>query len=78
MYSSFSISHSISFALTLSNLKSVTFLTVISYVFSSPFSAFTIMLNTNLSEYYNAIDRAALLTQSKDKNIVKWIRKLFN
>lgn len=32
---------------------------------------FEIMLNTNLSEYYNAIDRAALLTQSKDKNIVK-------
>lgn len=32
---------------------------------------FEIMLNTNLNDYYNAIDRAALLTQSKDKNIVK-------
>ena len=32
---------------------------------------FEIMLNTNLNEFYNAIDRAALLTQSKDKNIVK-------
>ena len=34
-------------------------------------SEFEIMLNTNLNDYYNAIDRAALLTQSKDKNIVK-------
>lgn len=34
-------------------------------------SEFEIMLSTNLNEYFNAIDRAALLTQSKDKNIVK-------
>jgi DNA polymerase-3 subunit beta len=32
---------------------------------------FSIMLNTNLREYFDAIDRAALLTESKDKNIVK-------
>ena len=28
-------------------------------------------MNTNLNNYFAAIDRAALLTQSKDKNIVK-------
>lgn len=32
---------------------------------------FAIIVNTNLNNYYSAIDRAALLTQSKDKNIVK-------
>ena len=32
---------------------------------------FAIIVNTNLNSYYSAIDRAALLTQSKDKNIVK-------
>ncbi len=32
---------------------------------------FAIIVNTNLDNYYSAIDRAALLTQSKDKNIVK-------
>ncbi|MDD2504955.1 MAG: DNA polymerase III subunit beta [Bacilli bacterium] len=32
---------------------------------------FEIILTTTLSEYYHAIDRAALLTQNKDKNIVK-------
>ena len=32
---------------------------------------FKIMLNTNLNEYYSAIDRAALLTDNRDKNIVK-------
>ena len=32
---------------------------------------FTIMLNASLKEYFDAIDRAALLTESKDKNIVK-------
>lgn len=32
---------------------------------------FAIIVNTNLNNYYAAIDRAALLTQSKDKNIVK-------
>ena len=32
---------------------------------------FSIIVNTNLDSYYSAIDRAALLTQSKDKNIVK-------
>ena len=32
---------------------------------------FSIMLNTNLSEYNSAIIRAALLTNSKDKNIIK-------
>lgn len=32
---------------------------------------FEIMLSTNLNDYYNAIDRAALLAQSKDKNIIK-------
>ena len=34
-------------------------------------SDFAIIVNTRLSDYYSAIDRAALLTQSKDKNIVK-------
>lgn len=32
---------------------------------------FSIIVNTNLNSYYSAIDRAALLTQNKDKNIVK-------
>jgi DNA polymerase III subunit beta len=32
---------------------------------------FKIMLNTSLANYNDAIDRAALLTDSKDKNIVK-------
>lgn len=32
---------------------------------------FSIILTTSLSNYFGAIDRAALLTQSKDKNIVK-------
>ena len=32
---------------------------------------FDIIVNTKLNEYYSAIDRAALLTQGKDKNIVK-------
>ena len=32
---------------------------------------FNIMLNSNLSEYYAAIDRAALITESKNKNIIK-------
>lgn len=32
---------------------------------------FNYMININLRDYYDAIDRAALLTQSKDKNIVK-------
>ncbi len=32
---------------------------------------FAIIVNTKLSDYFSAIDRAALLTQSKDKNIVK-------
>lgn len=32
---------------------------------------FAIIVNTNLNNFYSAIDRAALLTQSKDKNIVK-------
>lgn len=32
---------------------------------------FSIIVNTNLDRYFSAIDRAALLTQSKDKNIVK-------
>ena len=32
---------------------------------------FGIMVNVKLDNYYSAIDRAALLTQSKDKNIVK-------
>lgn len=32
---------------------------------------FNIIVNTKLDNYYSAIDRAALLTQSKDKNIVK-------
>lgn len=34
-------------------------------------SDFSIIVNTKLNNYYSAIDRAALLTQSKDKNIVK-------
>ena len=32
---------------------------------------FSIIVNTKLDNYFSAIDRAALLTQSKDKNIVK-------
>ncbi len=32
---------------------------------------FSIIVNTKLDSYYSAIDRAALLTQNKDKNIVK-------
>ncbi len=32
---------------------------------------FEIIVNTSLNNYYSAIDRAALLTQGKDKNIVK-------
>ena len=34
-------------------------------------SDFSIIVNTKLDNYFSAIDRAALLTQSKDKNIVK-------
>jgi len=34
-------------------------------------SDFEIIINTNLNDYYSSIDRAALLTQSKDKNIVR-------
>ena len=34
-------------------------------------SNFAIIVNTKLNNFYSAIDRAALLTQSKDKNIVK-------
>ncbi len=32
---------------------------------------FSIIVNTKLSDFFSAIDRAALLTQGKDKNIVK-------
>ena len=32
---------------------------------------FNIIINTTLNDYYASIDRAALLTQSKDKNIVR-------
>ncbi len=32
---------------------------------------FAIIVNTKLNDYFSAIDRMALLTQSKDKNIVK-------
>ena len=32
---------------------------------------FEIIINTTLNEFYSSIDRAALLTQSKDKNIVR-------
>ena len=32
---------------------------------------FNIMLNTSLNEYFDAIDRASLITESKNKNIVK-------
>ncbi len=32
---------------------------------------FEIIINANLNDYYASIDRAALLTQSKDKNIVR-------
>ena len=32
---------------------------------------FGIIINTNLDSFFSAIDRAALLTQNKDKNIVK-------
>ena len=32
---------------------------------------FEYMMSTNLDDFYNAIDRASLVTQSKDKNIVK-------
>ena len=33
-------------------------------------SEFTYILKTNLKEFYNTLDRASLLTQSKDKNII--------
>ena len=32
---------------------------------------FEIIINTNLNEYYSSIDRAALLAQNKEKNIVR-------
>ena len=32
---------------------------------------FEFVITTSLNDYYNAIDRAALLTQNKDKNIIK-------
>lgn len=32
---------------------------------------FDIMMSANLEEFYNAIDRASLVTQSKDKNVVR-------
>lgn len=32
---------------------------------------FEIIINANLNDFYSSIDRAALLTQSKDKNIVR-------
>ena len=32
---------------------------------------FAIIINTKISDFFDAIDRAALLTQNKDKNIVK-------
>ena len=32
---------------------------------------FEIIITTSLNDYYSAIDRAALLTQNKDKNIIK-------
>lgn len=32
---------------------------------------FNIIINTNINNYFDAIDRAALLTQSKERNIVK-------
>ena len=32
---------------------------------------FEMMMSTNLNDFYNAIDRASLVTQSKDKNIVR-------
>ena len=32
---------------------------------------FAIIINTNLNDFFSSIDRAALLTQNKDKNIVK-------
>lgn len=32
---------------------------------------FEIIIQTSLNDYYSAIDRAALLTQNKDKNIIK-------
>ena len=32
---------------------------------------FSIVVNVKLDEFYNAIDRAALLTQNKEKNIIK-------
>ncbi len=32
---------------------------------------FAIIVNTNLGDFYSSIDRAALLTQNKDKNLVK-------
>lgn len=32
---------------------------------------FSIIFNTNLSDFYSAVDRASLLTQNKEKNIVK-------
>jgi DNA polymerase-3 subunit beta len=39
---------------------------------------FEIILSTSLNEYFGAIDRAALLTQNKDKNIIKMETKESN
>ena len=33
-------------------------------------SEFSYILKTNLKDFYNTLDRASLLTQSKDKNII--------
>jgi len=34
---------------------------------------FSIIINTNLTDFYDSVDRAALLTQNKDKNTIKMI-----
>lgn len=34
---------------------------------------FSIIINSNLTEFYDAVDRASLLTQNKDKNTIKMV-----
>ncbi len=41
-------------------------------------SDFEIIINTNLNDFYDSVDRAALLTQNKDKNTVKMLTEKNN
>ena len=63
MYVPFSFSHSTSFAFILVIPKSVTLFIVISYVFSSPFSAFTVMLNFCVSACVSIVAFAVFVVE---------------